>query len=308
MHKLDTEVSSLDLRVLRFLKILLTTSSVTRTASHLGISQPAASRILARIRDLVGDPILIRTQSGYQLTDYALGLRHTVESAIQAVEDVFASSTFDPETSHYRFRIASTDYGVAAVLGPIMEQFAKTAPGLRIDVSSLVPRSFEGLQSGDLDLMLYINVTEGGDLLAQKLYEETYEVLYRQGHPLQEIAKSKSDLSPKDLSPFRQIEFNFPGTTELKPDTIMRSDEGQLAPVFHQPFFTTLPFLIGENDAVAAVPKRLGVQIQRVTNLCSSPFRRGESFPYYLVRHERTRHNLAINWFVEQAMASVKRR
>ena len=200
------------------------------------------------------------------------------------------------------------DLLLAAVLGPIMEEFAQTAPGLRIDVSSLVPESFERLQSGGLDLMLYINVTEGGDLLAQKLYEETYEVLYRQGHPLQEIANSKSDLSPKDLSPFRQIEFNFPGLTELKPDTIMRSDEGQLAPVFHQPFFTTLPFLIGESDAVAAVPKRLGDQIQRVTNLCSSPFRRGESFPYYLVRHERTRHNLAINWFVEQAMASVKRR
>ena len=305
MHKVDTGLASLDMRILRFLKFLLLTSSVTRAAAHMGISQPAASRILARIRDLVGDPILIRTQSGYQLSDHALDLKEPVDAAIQAVIGVFAPSTFDPVKSDYRYRVASTDYGVAAVLGPIMESFAATAPALRVDVSPLVPGSFDELKSGAIDLLLYATLNVEGDLLVQKLYDETYEVLFREGHPLQHLARSKAHLTPIDISPYRQIEFNFPGVTELQSDTIMRMDSSSSNAVFHQPYFTTLPFLIGSTDAVAAVPKRLAYQVQKLSTLCSAPFQEDRSFPYHLVRHERTRHNLAITWFVQQALTVV---
>lgn len=308
MHKVDAKLASLDMRVLRFLKYLLLTSSVTQTAAHMGISQPAASRILARIRDLIGDPILIRTQSGYQLSDHALELKEPVDAAIQAVIGVFAPSTFDPVKSDYRYRVASTDYGVATVLGPIMEIFAATAPALRVDVSPLVPGSFDGLKSGSIDLLLYATLNVEGDLLVQKLYDETYEVLFREGHPLQHLARSKAHLTPIDISPYRQIEFNFPGVTELQSDTIMRMDIGSSNAVFHQPYFTTLPFLIGSTDAVAAVPKRLADQVQKLRALCSAPFQEDKAFPYHLVRHERTRHNLAITWFVQQALTVVKGR
>ena len=308
MHKVDAKLASLDMRVLRFLKFLLLTSSVTRTAAHMGISQPAASRILARIRDLIGDPILIRTQSGYQLSDHALDLKEPVDAAIQAVIGVFTPSTFDPVKSDYRYRVASTDYGVATVLGPIMEVFAATAPALRVDVSPLVPGSFDGLKSGSIDLLLYASLNVEGDLLVQKLYDETYEVLFREGHPLQHLARSKAHLTPIDISPYRQIEFNFPGVTELQSDTIMRMDIGSSNAVFHQPYFTTLPFLIGSTDAVAAVPKRLADQVQKLRALCSAPFQEDKAFPYHLVRHERTRHNLAITWFVQQALTVVKGR
>lgn len=308
MQKMDTDLASLDMRILRFLKFLLLTSSVTRTAAHMGISQPAASRILARIRDLIGDPILIRTQSGYQLSDHALELKEPVDAAIQAVIGVFAPSAFDPAKSDYRYRVASTDYGVAAVLGPIMEVFAATAPALRVDVSPLVPGSFGELENGSIDLLLYASLNVEGALLIQKLYDETYEVLFRQGHPLQRIARSRVDLSPIDISPYRQIEFNFPGVTELQSDTIMRTDNDNSKAVFHQPYFTTLPFLIGSTDAVAAVPRRLADQVRKLGTLCSAPFQKDKGFPYHLVRHERTRHNLAINWFVQQAMAVVRSR
>lgn len=308
MQKMDTDLASLDMRILRFLKFLLLTSSVTRTAAHMGISQPAASRILARIRDLIGDPILIRTQSGYQLSDHALELKEPVDAAIQAVIGVFAPSAFDPAKSDYRYRVASTDYGVAAVLGPIMEVFAATAPALRVDVSPLVPGSFDGLESGSIDLLLYASLNVESDLLIQKLYDETYEVLFRQGHPLQRVARSKVDLTPIDISPYRQIEFNFPGVTELRSDTIMRTDSGNSKAVFHQPYFTTLPFLIGSTDAVAAVPRRLADQVRNLGALCSAPFQKDKGFPYHLIRHERTRHNLAINWFVQQALTVVRSR
>ena len=306
MQKMDADLSALDVRTLRFLKLLLATSSVTRTADHLGISQPAASRILARVRDLIEDPLLIRTQGGYQLTDHALGLREPVDLAISAIADVFTPTEFDPAQSNYRYRIASTDYGVAAVLGPVMDAFAAISPGLRIDVSPLVPQSFTDLQKGELDLMLYADLKTMDDFIAQKLFDEAYEILFRSGHPLEETAKSKPDLGPADLSPYRLIEFNFPDITALKPDTIMRTGEDSPNAVFQQPYFTTLPFLVGLGDAVAVVPKRLGEQVRNLTSLCSAPFQSDQRFPYHLIRHERSRHNLAINWFVGQALEVAK--
>ena len=178
--------------------------------------------------------------------------------------------------SDYRYRVASTDYGVAAVLGPIMEIFATTAPALRVDVSPLVPGSFDGLKSGTIDLLLYASLNVEGDLLVQKLYDETYEVLFREGHPLQHLARSRAHLTPIDISPYRQIEFNFPGVTELHSDTIMRTDSGSSNAVFHQPYFTTLPFLIGSTDAVAAVPRRLADQVQKLRGSLLGTVSRGQ--------------------------------
>ncbi|MDP5219791.1 LysR family transcriptional regulator [Ruegeria sp. 2205SS24-7] len=306
MHNMNDSLTSLDMRTLRFLQLLLRTSSVTRTAMHLGISQPAASRILARVRDLIGDPVLIRTQSGYKLTDHALGLKEPVDAALSAIADVFRPSAFDPAQSNHCYRIASTDYGVAAVLGPMMDDFAVTAPALRFDVSPLVPQSFSELEKGAIDLLLYADLDARDDLLVQKLFDETYEVLFRQGHPLEEHAAPKRALTPQDVSPYRLIEFSFPGTTGLKPDTIMRKDGDGSNAVFQQPYFTTLPFLVGQTDAVAAVPRRLAKQVQKLTSLCSAPFQPRCGFPYYLIRHERSRFNPAINWLREQALKITK--
>lgn len=302
MHKMDSDLAALDMRALRFLQLLLRTGSVTRTALHLGISQPAASRILARVRDLIGDPVLIRTQTGYQLTDHAVGLNGLVEAAISAVADVFRPFVFDPAQSSDCYRIASTDYGVAAVLGPLMEVFSVTAPKVRFDVTPLVPQSFTDLERGAIDLLLYADLDTKEDLLIQKLYDETYAVLFRQGHPLQESAQSKPALTPQDVSPYRLIEFNFPDITDLKPDTIMRTNGDHSISVFQQPYFTTLPFLVGQGDAVAAVPKRLAEQVQKLTPLCSAPFQPQCSFAYHLVRHERSRHNPAVNWLRDEVL------
>ncbi len=303
MQKMDAAFANLDLRLLRFLRHLLNTGSVSKTALQMGISQPAASRVLARIRDLTGDPILVRTQSGYRLTDHALSLSGPLDEAIIKVGAVFSPSAFEPLTSTLCFRIASTDYGVASVLGPVMERLTEVGPALRVDVTPLVPRSFDDLENGSIDLMLYVATRLSGDFLVQKLFDETYVVLFRQGHPLVLAAKGKSHLTQLDIAPYRQIEVNYPGLTAQRVDRVMREGGDNPNAVLHQPYFTAFPCLIGASDAVAAVPKRLGEQIAKLGPFETAPFRAEAGFPYHLLRHERTRHNKAINWFVRQAVA-----
>lgn len=300
MQKLNTQLASMDFRILRFLRLLLQTGSVTRTAEFLEISQPAASRILARIRDLTGDPLLIRTQAGYQLTDHALTLQGPVLDAINSVEAVFQPPVFDPETSRRSFRVAGTDYATACIIGPLMDRLAKIAPHIKVNVTPLVPNSFAMILEGEIDFVFYAGLDVKGDLIAKKLFVDSYVLLMRQGHPLLEIAGQKGFLDPLDIAPYRRIEFSYPTVDRLRADTVMRIQRDDDEAVFSVPFFTALPFLVANSDAVAAAPSRLGAQLSVFSTIVSVPFRSGAEFPYYLLWHERGQFNPSIAWFVEE--------
>ena len=305
MQNTNTHLASMDFRVLRFLRLLLQTGSVTRTAELLEISQPAASRILARIRDLTGDPLLIRTQAGYQLTDHALALQQPVLDAIHSVEAVFQPQDFDPETSNHRFRIACTDYATACIIGPLMNRLATVAPHVQIDVTPLVPNSFSMISDGEVDFAFYAGLDVKGDFIVRKLFDDTYVLLMRDGHPLLELADRKGMLEPQDIAPYRQIEFNYPTLDRLRADSVMRIRQEDSTAVFAAPFFTAMPFLVADSDAVAAAPARLGAQLSKFSTVRSARFRSGAAFPYYLLWHERGQHNPAISWFVDEVVQIV---
>ncbi len=305
MQKMNTQLAAMDFRVLRFLRLLLQTGSVTRTAELLEIGQPTASRILARIRDLTGDPLLIRTQTGYQLTDHALALQQPVLDAIHSVEAVFQPQDFDPEKSDHQFRVACTDYATACIIGPLMARFATIAPRIQIDVTPLVPTSFSMIADGEVDFAFYAGLDVKGDYIVKKLFDDTYVLLVRDGHPLLEAADRKGVLEPSDIVPFRQIEFNYPTLERLRADFVMRVGHENPSTVFSAPFFTAMPFLVADSDAVAAVPARLGAQLSKFTDLHSVRFRTGAKFPYYLLWHERGKHNPAISWFAGEVSGIV---
>ena len=305
MQKQNVDLASMDFRVLRFLRILLQTGSVTRTAELLEISQPAASRILARIRDLIADPLLIRTQAGYQLTDHALSLQEPVLEAIHAVEAVFLPPRFDPAHSSRRFRIAGTDYAAACIVGPLVDRLAKIAPHVRVDVTPLVPGSFSTIQDGEIDFVFYAGLKVKGDLIVKKLFTDSYVLLIREGHPLHELAAQKGFLEPPDITPYRQIEFSYPTVDRLRADTVMRATSNGDPAMLSVPFFTSMPFHVANSDAVAAAPSRLGAQLSSFSGIVSVPFRSGAEFPYYLLWHERGQFNPAIRWFVEEVEQTV---
>jgi DNA-binding transcriptional LysR family regulator len=290
----------MDIRGLHFLQTLLQTGSVTRTSELLGISQPAASRTLARIRDLTGDPLLIRTQKGYQLTDHACSLREPVQHAITTVQAVFQKSTFDPLQADNTFRVACTDYATACVLGPAMQRFETTAPSVKIDVIPLVPDSFSLIDNGEIDFALFVGVNIKGDYIVKKLFDETYSLVMRQNHPLVDVYQKNGEIGPDDTKGYRQIEFAYPTQERLRFDPVMRSNESQRDSVFSIPFFTAMPLLIGSSDAVAAIPTRLAELFTSLGNITTVPYRPDSGFPYHLIWHERARHNPATRWFVEQ--------
>src|SRR3954468_5139550 len=107
---LVTHLDGVDLNLLPPLAALLEERHVTRAAERSGLSQPAMSRALARLRQLLDDQLLLRDRSGYVLTSRAERIQRQLAGLMPRLETLFAAEVFDPATAEEHYRLAATDY------------------------------------------------------------------------------------------------------------------------------------------------------------------------------------------------------
>ena len=154
---MDEIKTSLDLYLLRVLHTLLTEGSVTRAAAKLNQSQPAVSAALRRLRDINGDPLLVRSRSGMVPTEYGAALLDPVRNALREIDRIVPYRTdFDPLRSVRTFKIGSPDYLNVLFLPTVVRSFRRQAPGARLEWHSLNPVfDYErALETGQLDLAI----------------------------------------------------------------------------------------------------------------------------------------------------------
>jgi DNA-binding transcriptional LysR family regulator len=153
MHSMqDPHVETLDLRSIRFLARLLETGSVTRAGEACGLSQPSASRVLARLRDVLGDPLLVRGQQGHVLTSRAESLREGVQEALAAMGFVFTRDGFDPAATDRVFHVAASEYTMCTGAGALLQAVLAQAPRARVHFEQIGSATLDALESGRIDL------------------------------------------------------------------------------------------------------------------------------------------------------------
>ena len=128
-------LASLDLNLLVALDALVSEAHVGRAAVRVGLSQPAMSHALARLRDLMGDALLVRVGAGMQLTRRAQGLRAFLAQALDAVRSLFVAERFDPATSRRRFVPMTPDLVTDLLMPPLLVRLGREAPAVRLDVT-----------------------------------------------------------------------------------------------------------------------------------------------------------------------------
>lgn len=176
---------NLDLNLLTALEALLAERNVTRAARRLNLSQSALSAQLARLRVLLGDPLLLPAQRGMIPTQRALDLQEPLHRALEQVRAVVAVGTaFDPATSALTVSIAATDYIQYAVLMPLVAALTREAPGMRLafrvlDAAVLASQ----MERGEVDMALMTPDTVPDHLRLRKLFDERYVAVVRPGHP-----------------------------------------------------------------------------------------------------------------------------
>src|SRR6266513_3632546 len=153
---LVTHLEGVDLNLLPPLAALLEERHVTRAAKRSGLSQPAMSRTLARLRQLRDDQLLIRDGSGYVLTPRAERIERQLAGLMPQLETLFAAEVFDPATAEEHYRLAATDYPLLLFLRQVAREVNKLSPHSALRIESPRDAVFDDMLRGRLDLSFYV--------------------------------------------------------------------------------------------------------------------------------------------------------
>jgi DNA-binding transcriptional LysR family regulator len=179
-------LARVDLNLLTVFRALDETRHVTRASRLLGVSQPALSHALRRLRDVFGDPMFVRTPKGMALTPLAESLAGPIREALAQLEsEVLERGPFRAAVLSRTFRIRTTDYLEALVTPSLLTALAADAPRVRVaalPVGTSLPKA--ELESGACDLAIagfFDDVPAG--FHQQLLFEDTYSCAVRRSHP-----------------------------------------------------------------------------------------------------------------------------
>ncbi|MET3664700.1 LysR family transcriptional regulator [Caulobacter sp. 1776] len=149
--------------------VILDCQNLTLAGERLGLSQPAVSRALGRLRAAFDDPLLVRVGNRMRLTPRAEALRAPLAAMLRAAEDLYAPSGFDPATARHVFRAVIPDVVAAVILPDLLARLAKTAPACRLE---LLPWRPQAEQPGDLDLVITTEIDAFPDYRMKPLYQD----------------------------------------------------------------------------------------------------------------------------------------
>lgn len=177
------DLITFDLNLLVVLDLLLETRSVSETARRLGRTQSAISHALGRLRDLFGDPLLVRTGNTMAPTPLAVDLQTPTRRATQKARAVFDRRPFDPTTLERRMTVSMSDYAATVLIPPLLQRLTKSAPGLDVELVTLGDDSEQAARDGAIALGVGAFHQHVDGIKRRVLFDEVFACAGRVGHP-----------------------------------------------------------------------------------------------------------------------------
>jgi len=244
-------VQSLDLNLLRVFDAVLRDRSVTAAARHLGLTQPAVSNALARLRASFEDDLFVRTPSGMDATPFARELAEPVRQALALLESALAHGPgFDPASSTRVFRFYMSDLGQIEFLPPLVERVNREAPGVRLEAVALeVEDIADALGAGALDLAIGFLPALGPPVKRRALFRDHYLCLMRDDHPIRSLTKKSFLNASHALVTYR-------GGHRVIEEALERAGLARRI-ALRVPHFTVVPMVLERTDLVLTLPARV---------------------------------------------------
>lgn len=264
---LTTHIDRVDLNLLTPLVALLEERQVSRAATRVGLSQPAMSRALQRLRRVLDDPLLIRDPQGFRLSARAEEIYEQLATVVPLLQNMLSPNDFDPSQASQPVNLAGSDYAVAVFGPPITRRIRDHSPDSPVRFRNLrLDGIIEHIRSGAVDIGLY-----GGDLPADlqsaPLFVETFSCVMAAGHPL--AAAPALTLSGYLRYPHIVID-TADGRQSAVDRPLAALDRPRQAAVT-VPYHSAATGLLPGTDLIATLPDRLAAGWTEDTGLAARP-------------------------------------
>ncbi|QFT58323.1 HTH-type transcriptional regulator LeuO [Sulfitobacter sp. THAF37] len=261
--------SSFDLNLLRVLDALLDTRSTTRAGQRIGLSQPAVSAALSRLRLALNDPLLVRVGPRLEPTDYALSLADPLRKVLEQTEAVLSGPPlFDPAVAEDRFCLSGSDFFAEMLMPALAEKLGQDAPGVRIQLVDLVPDNFAGaLERQDVDLAMVPEMKGPSWMEWQPMFRARFAMIARRGHPRLAALPTPGEIDLDTFCDLGHILFSPEGNLQAMSDAALAAVGRERRVVMTLPVMYGVCSAVAETDYVAIVPDQLAQKIVTKLNL-----------------------------------------
>lgn len=253
------DLKDIDLNLLVVFDELFIEKRVSVVAGKLGLTQPAISNALSRLRKLLDDDLFLRTSRGMEPTPYASQLAEPIAHALATIHNTLSKKVgFDPANSTRKFILGMTDIGEIYFLPKLMSHLATAAPGITVStLRSTNATLSDEMEAGHVDLAMGLLPQLQAGYFQRRLFRQRYVCMFRKGHPL-----DKKSMSVEEFAQAQHVLVVATGTGHaLVDDAILRRGIKRKV-LLTVPHFVAVGHILASTDMVATVPERYAVQCQ----------------------------------------------
>jgi DNA-binding transcriptional LysR family regulator len=296
--------SQLDGRLLQLLLAVLEEGSITKAAQRLGVTQSAVSHMLDKLRELVGDPLFVKSGRGITATARAEALAVSARVLLEEMRRFLAGAELDAARLNTTFTIAANDLQRDLLLPPLLLRLRRQAPGLVLRVLASGVPTPELLRDGDCHLVISPRPPDASDIVQKRLFVDRFRVFY----------DAQVRLAPRDLHEYLDadhVTVAYEARRSLEVDRWLAEAGVARRFIAYVPGFAGIAPFLRATPRLATVPSLLRADLLRDLASCEVPID-CPPLPMFMIWHLRYRHDPLHRWVrqeleavAQQAMAQV---
>lgn len=298
----EVNIAGVDLNLLTALEALLRERSVTRAADSVGLSQPAMSRALARLRELFDDRLFVRTPAGLVPTPRAEAAAEPLARALSGVRSVLQAPGFDPSSHRGDFRILCPDGQSLELLPGLVDRLRRQAPGIDLIVLPNRGDPLDMIEAGEAELAAGRFMSTRAGIFGTNVYRTRFACVVRANHP---VVATGLTLERFVELPHMLVTITGQGSG---PVDIALAEMGLSRHVaVRLPHFLVAPLVVARTDMVLTLPRGLALRMARLASLAvlPPPLQLPE-FDIGLAWHERFQDDPAHAWLRREAASALR--
>jgi DNA-binding transcriptional LysR family regulator len=297
------DIRAVDLNLLKAFDALIRERAVTRAAVRVGLSQPAMSHALSRLRTLFADDLFVRTPNRMEPTARAREIAPLVSAAIEHIEAALNLGVeFDPTMSAGIYTAGMAEYAEVALVGRLAKAFAEKAPKATLRLTPVTgAEAAEQLDRGAIDVAVAHLRGLPGHLAAMMLLRDPFVLVLRHGHP-----QAGRPLSLEAYAALGHVLVSPRGDTSGAVDRALADFGLQRRIALLVATYLALPAVLAESNLVATVPRRTARQIAAMAGIEIMPLAIDLSVPVSMAWHRRAASEPAQIWFRSLLIEAAK--